>query len=144
MLQVPSIGLKNGPELCQKYNDNIFGQIHGVIFYLDDILITGKSKQEHDSALEKLMEAARRNNVKLNPKQIQYALREIKYIGHIFLKSGMRSDPDRIKAIIEMPELSNVKDLQRLLGMINYMRSYLPNLSELISPLRDLLKKDVV
>ena len=55
---------------------------------------------------------------------------------------GFRPDPDKIKAIIDMPQPQNKQDLQRLLGMVNYLSQYIPNMSEITAPLRSLLKKE--
>lgn len=136
-------GLKIGPELCQKYNQELFGHIEGVAIYLDDILVTGRTKQAHDEALTKVFQIAERQNVKFNPKKFQWCLPRIKYIGHIFSENGVESDPDRIKAIVEMQTPTNTKELQRFLGMCGFMRSFIPNMADLSTPLRELLKKDV-
>lgn len=136
-------GLKIGPELCQRYNQELFGHIEGVAIYLDDILVTGSSKQAHDNALKAVFRIATEHNVKFNPKKFQYCAPKIKYIGHIFSEKGIETDPERIKAIVEMQTPRNVKELQRFLGMIGYMRSFIPKLTEMSTPLRELLKKEV-
>lgn len=123
-------GLKMGPELCQRYNTEIFGGIDGVVIYLDDILVMGKSLEEHNRNLNAVMKLARENNAKFNEKKLQYAVREARYIGHVFSKDGIRNDPNRIRAITEMKAPVNIKELQRFLGMVNYVRNFIPNLSE--------------
>ena len=55
----------------------------------------------------------------------------------------MLPDPAKIEAIKSLDIPKNKNDLQRLLGMVNYLRNFIPNLSSIISPIRDLLKKDV-
>lgn len=136
-------GVSIGPELCQKYNQDLFGGIAGVVVYMDDILITGKTLKEHDETLEKVMNVAKENNVKFNEKKFQYRLKEIKYLGHIFSKNGMEIDPERVKAIEKMEDPKNIKELRRFLGMVNHLRGFIEGLSELTAPLRDLLKANV-
>lgn len=136
-------GLKMGPELCQKYNTEHFGKIDGTAIYLDDILVTGKTKTEHDSNLRKVADIAREKNIKFNLKKLQFCRRQIKYIGHIFSSEGVQTDPERIKAIELMKQPKNVKELQRFLGVINYVEKFIPNKSERTAKLRELLKKDV-
>lgn len=58
----------------------------------------------------------------------------------IFNEQGMKPDPNRIKAISEMKPPKNKNDLQKLLGVINYLRNFIPNLSEIVSPFRQKLK----
>lgn len=54
----------------------------------------------------------------------------------------MSPDPDRIRAILSYDLPKSKKDLQRYLGMVNYLRNFIPNLSELTSPIRELLKNN--
>ena len=68
---------------------------------------------------------------------------EVKYIGHIFTKKGIKIDNKKIQAIVEMKKPSNVKSLESFLGMITYVSRYIPNVSHLTAPLRQLIKKDV-
>lgn len=104
---------------------------------MNDITVTGKTKAEQ------VTDVARREKVKFNAKKLQYCKREVKYIGHVFSKAGLRNDPERLKAIAEMKSPVNVKELQRFLGMVNYVRNFIPNMSERTAKLRELLKKDV-
>lgn len=136
-------GLCTGPDLCQGYNYEHFGNLEGVVIYMDDLCIYGRTRKEHDRRLNRVLEVARAVGVKFNERKVQYAQSEIHYIGHIFSENGRRVDPDRIEAVTHMENPKNVKELQRFLGMINYMRSFLPNLATITAPLRELLKKDV-
>ena len=69
-------------------------------------------------------------------------MNQVKYLGDIATADGFKPDPKKIKAIIDMPEPQSKQDLQRLLGMVNYLSQYIPNMSEITSPLRALLKKN--
>ena len=64
-------------------------------------------------------------------------------MGEVVSELGFSPDPDKISAIYNMPTPSCKQDLQRLLGMINYLAKYIPNMSELTASLRSLLKSDV-
>ena len=65
------------------------------------------------------------------------------YIGHVLTPDGLKPDPSKVKAIVEMPTPSDKKAVQRVLGMITYLAKFLPNLSDVTEPLRRLLDKDV-
>lgn len=67
---------------------------------------------------------------------------EVKCLGFIFNETGVRPDPDRIQTIQNLKEPTKKKELQSFLGMINYLREFIPNMSELTTPLRELLKKN--
>lgn len=64
-------------------------------------------------------------------------------MGHLFNASGMRPDPDRVKAIIDLKEPRNKLELQRVLGMLNYLRRFVPKFSDKTASLRELLKLNV-
>ena len=78
----------------------------------------------------------------MNPKKSLFGLEEGKLLGHIISKYGIRIDPDRIQAILQMPHARNVKELQGFLGKINFLRRFIPNLAELTRLLNNMLKKD--
>ena len=68
---------------------------------------------------------------------------KIRYVGHVFSKDGLKPDPKKTKAVIDMPHPETTEDLQRFLGMLTYLGKFIPNLSHVDSPLRTLLEKDV-
>ena len=67
----------------------------------------------------------------------------MKYLGNIVSAKGFTPDPEKIRAIIEMPPPESKQDLRRVLGMVNYLSECIPNMSEITTPLRSLLRKDV-
>ena len=71
-------------------------------------------------------------------------LTEVPFIGHIATDKGLSADPAKVKAITDMPPPSDVAGVQRILGMIQYLSKFLPKLSDMTKPLRDLTLKDSV
>ena len=63
-------------------------------------------------------------------------------MGHIISSEGLQADPNKLKAINEMPPPTDKEGVQRVLGMINYVQKFAPNLADLAKPLRELVKKD--
>ena len=82
--------------------------------------------------------------MKLNKTKRQTGKQSIVFLGHIISSEGIKIDPSKTEAITKMPLPRSVNDLQRFLGMINYLGKFIPNLAEHATPLRHLLKKDVV
>lgn len=137
-------GLCSSAETFQKYNEENFGDIEGVAIYIDDILIAGKTMEDHDRILKQVLERAKKLNVKFNPHKFQYKVPSVTYLGFKFTEDGRQIDENRIRTIKELKNPKDKKDLQKFLGVVNYLRSFLPNLSEVTSPLRELLKKNVL
>eukprot|EP00253_Pinus_taeda_P006226 PITA_06226 len=118
-------------------------EIHDfLVVYLDDLTPFSKSDQEHLKQLRKLFMTCRKYDISLNPKKSLFALEEGKLLGHIISKDGIRIDPERIQAILQIPYPRNIKELQAFLGKINFLRRFIQNLAELIRLLRNMLKKD--
>ena len=136
-------GISCAGEVAQKMVEKHFGDIPGALPVFDDIIIGGKNEEEHDLILCKVLTRAREHNIKFNRDKIQFRVNQVKYMGEIVSELGFSPDPEKISAIHNIPTSSCKQDLQRLLGMINYLSKYIPNMSELTAPLRSLLKGDV-
>ena len=87
------------------------------------------------------MERCREKGLKLNPDKIQLQLKEVSYMGHRITSNGLKIDPEKTKAIRDMPVPTDKLGVQRLLGMVNYVQKFAPKLAEITTPLRDLIKK---
>ena len=124
-------GISLAPEVFQKNNEAIFGDIDGVEVIFDDIIIATKDDHEHDEIMRKLLQRAREANVKFKPLKLQYKVSEVKYMGNIVSESGLKPDVEKVQAIIQMPPSQNREELQRFLGMVNYFSQFIPNQSEI-------------
>ncbi|KAL8616164.1 hypothetical protein ACOMHN_066650 [Nucella lapillus] len=107
------------------------------------VIISGNTIEEHNANLRAALQRAEERNLKLNPEKLEVGKTEIEYFGHIISADGLKPDPSKVKAVREMPPPANEKELQTMLGMINYLAKFAPQLSEITKPMRDLLKDDV-
>ena len=137
-------GITSAPEYFQKRMDKILQGLPGVLCHMDDILIWGRNKKEHDARLFAVLQRLSQANLTLNSDKFEFARAQIEYLGQIVDSSagGLRKDPAKVKAIVEMETPSNVADIRRFLGMVNQLMKFVPNLAEKTKPLRDLLCKD--
>ena len=134
-------GINSSAEVFEKRVEEMFGDLQ-VAIYFDDLIVFGRSKEEHDTNLRKLLERAKKFNVKFNRDKMQLNQREVKYLGHIVSSEGLRPDPEKVEAINLMPDPTDSKGIQRLMGSLNYLRGFIPNVSEITEPLRALLNVD--
>ena len=79
----------------------------------------------------------------VNFSKLQLRVPEVKYLGTIISADGMKPDPDKVKAIVDIPTPTDKPDVRRLLGMINFLASHVPNMSATTASLKDVLKTDV-
>nr|XP_061787661.1 uncharacterized protein K02A2.6-like [Nerophis lumbriciformis] len=139
-LRMP-FGINSASEVFQRTMDQLFaGYPCSVI--VDDIIIGGRDVAEHDANLKKVLERVKEINLKLNPQKCKFRLDQVCYVGHIFTSKGLKADPSKTAAITEMPVPTDVTSLQRFLGMVNYLGKYIPNLSDIATPLRKLTHKE--
>lgn len=141
-LRLP-FGISSASEVFHRKLFDYFDDMEGVCQFVDDLLIHAPTKAEHDLRLRKVLQRCREINIKLNKKKCKIGLREIKYLGHKISDKGILPDDGHISAIKNMPEPQNTKDLERFLGLITYLGSFIPNLSEKTQVLRELLNKEV-
>ena len=110
----------------------------------DNFIVWGKTLQEDDKCLRKVFLKIRQSGLKLNKTKCQIRKQSIIFLGHIILSEDIKIDPLKIEAITKMPLPRSVNELQRFLGMINYLGKFIPNIAEHTTPLHNLLRKDVV
>ena len=107
----------------------------------DDILIFGSTKYEHDRNLENLLKRCERDNIKLKKEKFEYCVQEVIFHGHLLTANGIKPDPEKIRAICEMPPPTDTKGASRLCGMVTYLSRFLPKLADVIEPIRKLTHK---
>ena len=80
-------------------------------------------------------------NVTLNDK-LEISVPELKYVDHLVSAAGIKSDTQKVAAIIDMAPPTNVAEVKCFLGMVNQLAKFSPRLPELSAPIRELLRKD--
>ncbi|CAB4013811.1 Hypothetical predicted protein [Paramuricea clavata] len=136
-------GIKSAQEVFQKRISQHLDDLKGVATEIDDILIWGSDEQEHGARLEATLQQCEEINLTLNVDKCKFNVNEVSYCGHNFTKDGVTHDESKIKAIQDMPTPSSKKEIERLLGIVNYLAKCVPNLATITAPIRELLKKDI-
>ena len=137
-------GLKNAPATFQRCMDEILKEYRDefVTVYIDDILIYSKTFEEHLEHIRKVLQKLREANMKIKLKKCKFCEGEIKYLGHIVGRNGLKPDPARIEKIKNMIRPTKVKELRAVMGLFNYYRKFVKGFSEITRPMNKLLKKD--
>ena len=94
--------------------------------------------------LRKFFEKCRKYGLSLNPKKTLFGLQEGKLLGHIISEEGIRIDPKRIDGILQINHPRNIKELQSFFGKINFLRRFIPNLTELLRNMTNMLEREGV
>lgn len=137
-------GIKSAPEMFQRIMDEMPDGIEYARAVMDDILVAGKDKTHHDHILRQVLERAQSYNLKFNYDKAKIRKTEVTYVGHVITSEALKPDPEKVKAVLEMPAPDSKEAVRRFLGFIQYMAKFLPMLAEVEEPLRKLTRKDVL
>jgi transposase InsO family protein len=142
-LRMP-FGLCVSPAEYQMMMDKVLGSLKWSIcmVYIDDIVIHGKSWQEHLERLNTVLRTLSNAGITLKPKKCRLGFTELPYLGYIISSEGISVDPEKISAITQYPRPENPEDIRKFLGMCGYYRRFVKNFSAISSPLTQLLHKD--
>ena len=132
-------GISSAPEVFQRKMSEILSGLEGVLCLIDDVLVIGKDLEEHSKRLESVLEKLSESKITLNYDKCEFAKSEIKFIGEVIDQNGVRPDPQKVKAITEIPQPNNRTEVRRFLGMASQLSKFCPQLSEQVKPIRDLL-----
>ena len=97
---------------------------------IDDILIYGRNQEEHDKRLSDMLNKLQQAGVTLNKEKCKFSTSCIQFLGQQVDSQGIRPDPEKVNAIQQMAQPTNVKELRRFLGMTNHLSKFTPNLAE--------------
>ena len=96
---------------------------------IDDILIYGRNQEEHDKRLSDVLNKLQQAGVTLNKEKCKFSTSCVQFLGQQIDSQGIRPDPEKVTAIQQMAQPTNVKELQRFLGMTNHLSKFTPNLA---------------
>ena len=139
-------GLKNAPPTFQRMmNKGLKGLIGNNCFvYIDDIIVYGKTIEEHNKNLRILFERLRQVGLKLQPDKCEYLRPELEYLGHVISEHGIQPNPDRIEKVRTYPIPKTPKEIKQFLGLVGYYRKFIKDFSKVAKPLTRLLQKSSI
>ena len=137
-------GLTNAPISFQTLMSRVLRGLNwkSVLVYVDDVLIFSKSFDEHLQHLEQVFQRLKQANLKLQPEKCHFAVRKLKFLGHVISRDGIEVDPEKTQAVSQVPIPKTQKQIRSFLGMANYYRRFIKDFSTIASPLNSLLQKD--
>lgn len=135
-------GLANAPAIFQRTMETLLSGIEGVSCWLDDVCCTGPTAEIHRARLTEVLRRFQDAGLRLQRDKCSFFQPSVTYLGYVIDKNGLRTCPNKVSAIINAPTPTNVTELKRFLGVINYYRNFIPNASALMHPLHRLLRED--
>ena len=137
-------GLTNAPATFQRLMELICSGLQwtSCLIYLDDILVFGKSFQEHTERLQDVLEGIRLSGLKLKPEKCEIFHEEVRFLGHIISAQGVQPDPMNVSKVLEWPVPKNVTEVRQFRGLCSYYRRFVKNFSVITKPLNNLTTKE--
>lgn len=141
--RVLPMGLTNAPSSFMRVMNKVFEQFIGdfVLVYLDDILIMSRSPEEHLVHLRRVFQRLRDVSMQVKLSKCKFMQEQIKYLGHILSKDGIRVDPAKVQTLLDWEFPETALGMQQFLGLANYFRKFVADYSRLAAPLYHLTKK---
>ena len=135
-------GISAAPALFQRLMDKILQGLQCGC-YLDDIVVTGRTEEEHLKNLEAVLSRLTEYGFRLQKSKCEFMKPSIHYLGFMVDKEGIRMDGSATEALKSAPIPTNKGELQSFLGLANQYRKFVANMSMVAAPLNELLRKDV-
>ena len=138
-----NFGVTCAAELFQNHIAEAIASVPNALNTSDDILIYGKSQEEHDEALKSVLQQLKDRHLTLNSSKCQFNKESIEFYGFVFGKDGMSPEAKKVEAVQKMSTPTTAKEVRSFLGLTNYVSRFIPQYANITKPLRDLTKKNI-
>ena len=142
-VQMP-FGLTNALAMFQHLMKTCLGemQLKWCIIYLDDIIVFSKTPEEHIERLRGVFAKLAAAGLRLKPSKCEFFKSKVNYLGHIFSKDSIKTDPRKIEAIEKWPVPKTVTEVKSFLGFTNYYCKFIPQYAQVAKPINQLVSGD--
>ena len=98
-----------------------------VAAFVDNVLVETKTEEGYDKIVEKVLRRLEENNLYVKPKKCVWKVRKIGFLGVVIGPNGIEIEKEKVDRVLSWPELKNVKDFRKFLGLTNYYRRFIKN-----------------
>ena len=135
-------GLKNAPAEFQRVMDRVLAGLPFVKCYIDDILVFSENVKEHQKHLTMVLNRLMEHGLKLHPSKCTFFYPQVEYLGHMIYPRGLGVLKSKVETLASIPRPKDVSRLRAFLGLANYYRKFVANLSRMAKPLNILIRID--
>ena len=134
-------GVSAAPEIYQRVIQQSLQGCPGMRNISDDIIVFGKTQQEHDHNLNTVLATLQECGLTLNRDKCKFSVSEVTFFGYTISANGIRPTDETVTAIRNAPKPSSASEVRSFLGLVNYCSRFIPNFSTIAAPLRQLTHK---
>ena len=140
---VMPFGLCNAPATFQRLMDCVLAGLQwtNCLVYIDDIIIMGRSFDDHLHNLQQVFDRLKLAGLKLHPDKCQFLQHQVHFLGHIVSAKGVAPDPSKTAKVKEWPTPTSAQETQRFLGLANYYRRFIKDFATIAKPLHQATEK---
>jgi transposase InsO family protein len=138
-------GLTNAPASFQKRINYVLGPYLDdfAIAYIDDIIIFSDTLEEHEKHVHLILQKLEEAKLLVNPEKCVFHSQRVEFLGYVITPEQIHMNPDKVIAIKEWPEPTNLKEVQAFLGLANYYRKFIKDFAQKATPLTNMTRKGV-
>jgi len=135
-------GLVHAPGTFQARMNTILREFldHGVVVYLDDILIYSKTMEEHEALVKQVVAWLERHDLAVSLTKSIFHVHKVEFLGYIVGKCGLTMSAKMVESILNWRAPLSVKDVQIFIGFANFYRHFIAKFSKVWKPITDSLK----
>ncbi|XP_036346773.1 uncharacterized protein K02A2.6-like [Rhagoletis pomonella] len=134
-------GIASAPGLFQRLMENVIAGIPHSAVYLDDIIVSGRTNEEHLDNVRTVFQRLLNHGLKCKLAKCSFAKDRVEYVGHIIDANGILPSENKIEAIKLMPRPQNIQELEAFIGKINYYNKFVGNFASIAATLNILRRK---
>lgn len=135
-------GLSDAPSHFTNLMYRLLHGIDGVKSYLDDIIIYGTTLEKHNTSLFEVLNRLNKFNFKIKRSKLKILRKSITALGCIISKDGLKADPNKLKAIRDMPIPQTIRDLRGYIGHIAFNSKFIYFRAQLLLSLYNIIKNN--
>jgi hypothetical protein len=136
-------GINAAPEHYQRIIRNVLQDCEGVQNISDDIIIHGKTQEEHNVRLDKVLTKLHSSGLTANKRKSRFSITKLEFMGHLLTTAGISPTETKVEAVQKTRIPQNAKDVRSFLGLVNFCAKFIPGLATVAEPLRRLTRHNI-
>jgi len=135
-------GLVNAPATFQAMMNTSLREFldHGVVVYIDDILICSKPMEEHEALVKQVLARLERHDLTISVKKSVFHVDTVEFLRYIVGTGGVTMSEKKVECIVNWTAPRSVKVIEIFISFANFYRRFIENFSKVCKPISDTLK----